>query len=1236
MKLRRLRNILLAVVAVWAMAAQAAIPDGYYKQAEGLSKQALLTALEGIVGSHTEVSYSGLWRAFSTTDVDANGKIIDMYSDKRWPYSQEQCGNYSHVGDCYNREHSMPKSWFNDATPMYSDLFHLYPTDGRVNGQRSNDPFGECANGTRLSYTNEMGITLYTAKGKSGASTYAGYTGTVWEPDDEYKGDFARTYFYMAAAYNSQINTWATGNTNLGGTTYPVFNSWSETMLMEWHRLDPVSDKEIARNEAVYSLQGNRNPFIDHPEMAEYIWGNMKDSEAGWSESATATPQILSPSAGMVVDFGEIIYGANSSQAITVIGENLTLDLDVYVMSNDPVAAFTIDKNRVTAAEANAGRNVIIVTFEPQTEGSFSAILRIVSNEASVEVPLQGSAYSQSTYIEPTITVEPQALVINAEVGQTPTAEELVVTSSDVVECEGLSVSVNSDPAMEGAFAFADPTGATSRDMTISANCTTQFYVQAPAQTTAGTYEGTIYVGCGNYVTTVPITYIVSEAATPGQSRKFRLVTSADELAENRDIIIVSTDLGKAVGAADGTKRTPVDVTVNAADASIDITDEAVSFFSLTLGKQGGWGLYESAANNFLSYSSATGNHIDTSTDFYEWAISFTEGNAAIVPSTASNYSIQYNASGTSPMFRCYKSGQKPVQIYQEVETTPSVSLSLTADKEQLYFESYVYEAPESQTVTFSCAGYGPNDLLSLEIVNTLNDDDFTIAADGGATTAMRVSPANQVTVTIMGKAQDQVGAQFTGTLRATLGDKVVEIGLSQYVDQYIETVEAPTALAPGNLQPESFTARWTAVDNADHYVLEITEETEVVQTDDNRYNAFTERFAGCTGTGGNDNVFSGISTNKAVSSDNCDNTGWSFYNASAANGCVSIGTSRTAGTAMTPVIDGVESTGRIIFCAGAWSSDATTIQVTITSPATSARGELTILDEEVTIPQGVLEQITLPYESDEQFSSIQVKFAGKQASKNRFFLDDVIVEQGEDNSWTDVESDTWEVNNLTDTSYTFTHRQPGTHYSYRVKAVTASTLESEWSNAVEFDTPTTYTPHGDINSDTSVDGSDVSALLEMVLSGGADNEAADINGDGSVDGSDVSALLEMVLSGGDEPAVAPLYIVGNVNDCEWTISKAVQMTPTETGYEVTVELNGYIDAYFTFITSRDYGWLETNKSYRLLLGLGGTEAMTVGNPVSFQWPDGRDVEGVQYLPLGTYRFVVNNAEQTITAYAAQ
>lgn len=237
----------------------------YYSIAEGKSQAALKTALFTIIKNPSVVSYNGLWSAFQTTDKRADGKVWDMYSNSTFTFGtdQDKGSGGTAEGQFYNREHSFPKSWFDDKSPMYSDLFHLYPADKLVNNKRSNNAYGEV--GT-VKWTSQNGSKLGTAKSGSG------YSGTVFEPIDEYKGDFARTYFYMVTCYEDKITSWS--SPHLASNKYPGLNSWSIALLLKWSNQDPVSKKETDRNNAVEKYQNNRNPFIDYPELAEYIWGN--------------------------------------------------------------------------------------------------------------------------------------------------------------------------------------------------------------------------------------------------------------------------------------------------------------------------------------------------------------------------------------------------------------------------------------------------------------------------------------------------------------------------------------------------------------------------------------------------------------------------------------------------------------------------------------------------------------------------------------------------------------------------------------------------------------------------------------------------------------------------------------------------------------------------------------------------------------------------------------------------
>ena len=243
--------------------------QSYYKNAKNKKGYALRVAMHNIIRNYTSVSYNGLWNAFQTTDKRPdNNKVWDIYSDRPgstaayyFTFGSDQCGSYSGEGDCYNREHTVPKSWFGGSTaPMYTDLFHLYPTDGFVNSKRSNLPIGKVTNATWTS----------TNGSKVGTSNISGYSGQVFEPIDSFKGDFARIYFYMAVCYMDENLGVETQSNFSGGNLKP----WAKQLLLQWAALDPVSQKEIDRNNAVYQLQNNRNPFVDYPELVEMIFGN--------------------------------------------------------------------------------------------------------------------------------------------------------------------------------------------------------------------------------------------------------------------------------------------------------------------------------------------------------------------------------------------------------------------------------------------------------------------------------------------------------------------------------------------------------------------------------------------------------------------------------------------------------------------------------------------------------------------------------------------------------------------------------------------------------------------------------------------------------------------------------------------------------------------------------------------------------------------------------------------------
>lgn len=242
-----------------------------FSATDGAMKQ----QLHDLINPHIVYDYDEVWFAFM--DVDhflpnypcnaANSSYIpDVYSAYCWApdkiSSGGECGNYKKEGDCYNREHLWPKSWFGGfdyGQNAQTDLFELWPSDGYVNGLRGDLPFGIVST-SNITYKSTNGCLI-------GACNVTGYTDKCFEPPDFYKGDFARSYFYLSTAY---LNEWDCCETP--GTNKSSINAWMEDLLRQWHKMDPVDEYERNRNDCIYAdWQLNRNPFIDYPEFVDQI-----------------------------------------------------------------------------------------------------------------------------------------------------------------------------------------------------------------------------------------------------------------------------------------------------------------------------------------------------------------------------------------------------------------------------------------------------------------------------------------------------------------------------------------------------------------------------------------------------------------------------------------------------------------------------------------------------------------------------------------------------------------------------------------------------------------------------------------------------------------------------------------------------------------------------------------------------------------------------------------------------
>ncbi|KAG0558007.1 hypothetical protein KC19_11G172300 [Ceratodon purpureus] len=238
----------------------------YYSQASGLKGEKLKEKLHEIVAGHKRLSYAEVWTALKILDAadtetpDTSPDIVDIYSLKRLPKSLQG------KSEGWNREHLWPRSYgLEEGRPEFTDVHNLRPADANVNSSRGNKYFGDC--------TALMTPRCLIPANREAAADTATDTNT-WRPPTQVRGDIARAVFYMAVRYgieqpSGSVNLQLSDSPSVAKATMGLLST-----LLQWNNLDPPSSSEVLRNSRVCSLyQGNRNPFVDHPEYASSIWG---------------------------------------------------------------------------------------------------------------------------------------------------------------------------------------------------------------------------------------------------------------------------------------------------------------------------------------------------------------------------------------------------------------------------------------------------------------------------------------------------------------------------------------------------------------------------------------------------------------------------------------------------------------------------------------------------------------------------------------------------------------------------------------------------------------------------------------------------------------------------------------------------------------------------------------------------------------------------------------------------
>ena len=650
--MRRSRHIIVAsALLLLAISGRltAQIPNGYYNNANGKTGDELKTALHDIIAGHITQSYDNLWTAFWSTDNKGDGTVWDMYSDGAdytYNYSNgtDQCGSYENEGDCYNREHSWPESWFGSQNTPRTDLHHIFPTDGFVNSKRSNHPFGEV---NTVSWTSQNGSKLGTCKSS------LGYNGTVFEPIDEYKGDFARALFYMSVRYYGEDDGWGTS----GMTNKSEILPWALQMLLNWSDNDPVSQKEIDRNNVIYSdYQHNRNPFVDHPEYARMIWDSNWHGSTGGYEKVTSTDAITDGDYLIVCENSNVAFNG-SLTTLDAAGNKIDVTISGNVIESNAetdAAAFTITaktggysiKSASGLYIGNTSNDNALKTSQTDT---YTNTISITDGNADIVCSSSHLRYNAENnqnrfrYYKSSSYTGQQAIQLY---------KKIAVYSINLASVENGSISADAEVAVEGT--------------TITLTATPNAGYELDHWTVTAS-DGSFVPVTNNQFVMPASNVTVSAVFVAAFSPQYHLVTNANQLIAGRTYLIVNTEFGKALGKTQNTNnRSAADVTISSNVIS-DLRDAC----ELVLGGQNGaWTFFDANWGNnggYLYAASSSSNYLKTQAtinDNGKWSIEIANNGVATIKAQGNNTRnwLRYNKEST--LFSCYASGQQDVCLF--------------------------------------------------------------------------------------------------------------------------------------------------------------------------------------------------------------------------------------------------------------------------------------------------------------------------------------------------------------------------------------------------------------------------------------------------------------------------------------------------------------------------------------------------------------------------------------------
>jgi len=387
-------------------------------------------------------TYDGLWEAYKTTDVRPDGTHFwDIYSDSTdYTLNDKRINaSYKKEGDSINREHVIPQSSFNEAAPMKSDVHHVLPSDGYVNNRRSAYPHGIVTGSP--TYTSNDGCKLGTGTGST----------TVFEPMDNYKGDIARIYFYFVTCYQDKMSS--NSFSAFDKSTHPSIKTAYLNVYLQWAKDDPVSEKEIIRNNAAYAGQGNRNPFIDCPYAVGAIWDPTHASDYGnKGEYTSGTGVSISKTSASLISGNTTTISATSTDS-----SNIT-----WTTSNSSVVSLSSSTSssgsNITLTAGSAGSATITANATiggTQYSKTCSVTVSSTKQVASISISGQKTSYSvDDTFVKPTV------------VATYNDATEATVTSD--ATCTGYDMSVAGTYTVTVSYSYGGATKTATYEISVS------------------------------------------------------------------------------------------------------------------------------------------------------------------------------------------------------------------------------------------------------------------------------------------------------------------------------------------------------------------------------------------------------------------------------------------------------------------------------------------------------------------------------------------------------------------------------------------------------------------------------------------------------------------------------------------------------------------------------------------------------------------------------------------------